>query len=122
MYLVRWVDLLEKLYWSDPLPSMVRRELWRDYKLKAVVSNGVAVIPMKIGFRVLTPGAQEFVLTFESNEATVPLGQRSSLVIWTCRAADERDLAQKMFWTRINLLLFFWCGREAQVLSRTISR
>jgi len=108
MYLVRWVDLLEKLYWSDPLPSMVRRELWRDYKLKAVVSNGVAVIPMQIGFRVLTPGPQEFILTFESNEATVPLGQRSSLVIWTCRAADERDLlGAKMFWTGMNVF-FVW--------------
>jgi hypothetical protein len=36
------------------------------------MSNGVAVIPMHLGFQVLTPAPQRFVLTYESNEAVVP--------------------------------------------------
>ena len=35
------------------------------------MSNGVVVIPTHIEFQVLTPGPQEFVLTYESNEVIV---------------------------------------------------
>src|SRR5467141_1080452 len=87
MYLVRWVELQEQLYWLDPLPRMVRRELWRDFELKAVVSNGVAAIPMQIGFRVLTSGPQEFVLTFESNEAIVSW---ANAPLWLSGRAEQQ--------------------------------
>ena len=43
-----------------------------EQPIKAAMSNGVAVIPIQIGFQVLTPGPQDFVLTYESDEAIVP--------------------------------------------------
>ena len=82
------------------------------------MSNGVAIIPIHLGFQVLIPGPQKFVLTYESNGAIVP---RANAPLWL---SGHAELQMSGTW-RQNILdwhefakflfFFFLCVEERLV-------